>query len=78
MKQATKRIAIAAEALSNAANVEIPSLPKSDAVLQMLGRASQVSNLHMQIEGRGYNYATPGYDANPHWPPASICCITPS
>ena len=34
---AKKRVAIAAEALTNASDVKIPSIPKSDAVLQMFG-----------------------------------------
>ena len=35
--QAKKRIAIAAEALTNASNVKIPNIPKNDAVLKLFG-----------------------------------------
>lgn len=34
---AKKRVAIAAEALTNASDIKIPSIPKSDAILQMFG-----------------------------------------
>ncbi len=35
---ARKRIAIAAEALSNASDVKIPNIPKTEAILRVLGK----------------------------------------
>ncbi len=40
MKVARKRIAIAADALSNASDVKIPNIPKTEAVLRVLGAAT--------------------------------------
>lgn len=37
LKVARKRIAIAADALSNASDVKIPNIPKTEAVLRVLG-----------------------------------------
>jgi len=37
MKGARKRIAIAADALSDASDVKIPNIPKTEAVLRVLG-----------------------------------------
>ncbi len=41
LKVARKRIAIAADALSNASDVKIPNIPKTEAVLRVLGTISQ-------------------------------------
>ena len=42
---ARKRIAIAAEALSNASDVKIPNIPKTEAVLRVLGERSDFNTL---------------------------------
>ena len=42
---ARKRIAIAAEALSNASDVKIPNIPKTEAVLRVLGERSDMGTL---------------------------------
>lgn len=42
MKVARKRIAIAADALSNASDVKIPNIPKTEAVLRVLGAVTSI------------------------------------
>ena len=43
MKVARKRIAIAADTLTSSTGVKIPSIPKTEAVFRVLGRASALS-----------------------------------
>lgn len=42
---ARKRIAIAAEALTNASDVKIPNIPKTEAVLRVLGEHLNVTQI---------------------------------
>ena len=45
-KVARRRIAIAAEALSSASDVKIPNIPKTEAVLRVLGMVLMQSKAH--------------------------------
>ena len=54
-KVARKRIAIAAEALSSASDVKIPSIPKTEAVLRVLGMVLMQSKAHCQAVQRLHN-----------------------
>jgi hypothetical protein len=44
MKAARKRIAIAADALSDASDVKIPNIPKTEAVLRVLGEFTTLTS----------------------------------
>ncbi len=46
-KVARKRIAIAAEALSSASDVKIPNIPKTEAVLRVLGEHLSLCHMHL-------------------------------
>ena len=67
-KVARKRIAIAAEALSSASDVKIPNIPKTEAVLRVLGTISRQSKAHCLFEQHLHN--------REHWRADTLLCLS--